>query len=248
MMDTRKTVLFHCQHSMGMGHLVRSLTLAKTLAKRFRVVLLNGGELPEGMTFPSELDVIHLPPIGQLIDHSLYSIDTGNYTGTGTGNPAAPNYENFQRNSPGCVVYRAVPFWAEKICQRVAAVAGSSQRTRQKCADYRLQPARYSGWQSQRSGTARKSRCVAGNRYFDAVLSHADPDFAQLEETFQPQIPLKTPVFYTGFVLPKQEIQPVDFSEIKISKTLVVSVAGDSGTIFSVTLQPSHRRWVNILD
>jgi predicted glycosyltransferase len=38
------------------------------------------------------------------------------------------------------------------------------------------------------------------DRYFDAVLVHADPRFARLEESFRPLQPLRTPVHYTGFV------------------------------------------------
>jgi predicted glycosyltransferase len=38
-------------------------------------------------------------------------------------------------------------------------------------------------------------------KYFDAVLVHTDPDFARLEESFQPSEPISIPVHYTGFVV-----------------------------------------------
>jgi predicted glycosyltransferase len=41
---------------------------------------------------------------------------------------------------------------------------------------------------------------TVANAYFDAVLVHADPRFATLEETFRPSVPLRVPVHYTGFV------------------------------------------------
>ncbi|MCB0265534.1 MAG: DUF2334 domain-containing protein [Calditrichaeota bacterium] len=226
MMDTRKTVLFHCQHSMGMGHLVRSLTLAKTLAKRFRVVLLNGGELPEGMTFPSELDVIHLPPIGQLIDHSLYSIDTEITLEQAQEIRLHQIMKIFNEIHPDVLFIELFPFGRKKFVNELlplleAANALGKNAPITACS---LRDILVGNRKDQEQHENRAA--LLANRYFDAVLSHADPDFAQLEETFQPQIPLKTPVFYTGFVLPKQEIQPVDFSEIKISKTLVVSAGG----------------------
>ena len=40
------------------------------------------------------------------------------------------------------------------------------------------------------------------NHYFDAVLVHSDPTFARLEESFRPQVPIRIPVLYTGFVVP----------------------------------------------
>ena len=44
-----------------------------------------------------------------------------------------------------------------------------------------------------------RARLLA-DRYFDAVLVHADPRLARLEETFKPALPLQVPVLYTGFV------------------------------------------------
>ena len=43
---TRPRLLFHCQHSVGLGHLVRSVHLADGLAQDFDVTLLNGGPWP----------------------------------------------------------------------------------------------------------------------------------------------------------------------------------------------------------
>ena len=40
------------------------------------------------------------------------------------------------------------------------------------------------------------------DRYFDAVLVHADPAFARLEDSFRPRRPLRTPVFHSGYVVP----------------------------------------------
>ncbi len=42
--------------------------------------------------------------------------------------------------------------------------------------------------------------CVIADRYFDAVMVHADPAFARLDEFFRPLQPMRTPVHYTGFV------------------------------------------------
>ena len=45
----KPALLFYCQHSVGLGHLMRSYALTEALAERFRVVLLAGGELPRGI-------------------------------------------------------------------------------------------------------------------------------------------------------------------------------------------------------
>ena len=57
-------ILFYCQHVLGMGHLVRSLALARALAGRFRVVFLNGGAVPRGLRRPAGIEFVDLPPLG----------------------------------------------------------------------------------------------------------------------------------------------------------------------------------------
>ena len=42
----RPRLLFYCQHSVGLGHLVRSMNLADGLTRDFDVTLLNGGPWP----------------------------------------------------------------------------------------------------------------------------------------------------------------------------------------------------------
>src|SRR5207244_1686859 len=39
----RPALLLYCQHSVGLGHLTRSLALAGALATRFEVTVLSGG-------------------------------------------------------------------------------------------------------------------------------------------------------------------------------------------------------------
>ena len=60
----KPALLFYCQHSVGLGHLMRSYALCDRLAERFRVVLLCGGELPEGIAPPEGVELIPLPPLG----------------------------------------------------------------------------------------------------------------------------------------------------------------------------------------
>src|ERR1044072_6609923 len=74
-MSTRPAILFYCQHSLGMGHLVRSMALAAGLTERFRVVFLNGGPLPEGINLPSGIELIDLPPLGLDSEGQLVSRD-----------------------------------------------------------------------------------------------------------------------------------------------------------------------------
>src|SRR5919198_4203919 len=71
----RPSLLFYCQHSLGMGHLVRSMALAAALAERFRVVFLNGGPLPRRFPVPPGVEVVALPPLGMDEQSQLVSRD-----------------------------------------------------------------------------------------------------------------------------------------------------------------------------
>ncbi|MEZ5419015.1 MAG: hypothetical protein R2708_16990 [Vicinamibacterales bacterium] len=73
----RKTLFFYCQHSVGMGHLVRSSALAERLAEAFDVVFLNGGAVPAGLFFPARVRRVDLPPIAMREDNAIVAIDPG---------------------------------------------------------------------------------------------------------------------------------------------------------------------------
>ena len=71
------TLLFYCQHSLGIGHLTRSFALARALRSRFQVVFLNGGRLPAGVAVPAGVRCIDLPPLGMDDGHTVISRDVG---------------------------------------------------------------------------------------------------------------------------------------------------------------------------
>ena len=58
-----KSVMFYCQHSLGMGHLVRSTELVRALSADFHVTFVTGGKLPDSMPFPAGVEVISLPAL-----------------------------------------------------------------------------------------------------------------------------------------------------------------------------------------
>src|ERR1051326_209680 len=74
-MSNRPRLLFYCQHSLGMGHLIRSSAIAEGLASDFDVVFLNGGPLPEGQKLPAKVEIINLPPLGFDSEMQLLSRD-----------------------------------------------------------------------------------------------------------------------------------------------------------------------------
>jgi predicted glycosyltransferase len=65
--------------------------------------------------------------------------------------------------------------------------------------------------------------CGLANAHFDAILTHSDPSFARLEESFRPRTPLRVPVLYTGFVA---KAAPTPLPRDQRARRVVVSAGG----------------------
>jgi predicted glycosyltransferase len=78
------------------------------------------------------------------------------------------------------------------------------------------------------------------NEHFDAVLLHADPRLARLEESFRPRVPLRVPVHYTGYVVPGGEVTPAARRE-----GIVVSAGGGivGGPLMRAALDAHRILW-----
>src|SRR5258708_5590377 len=71
----KSTLMLYCQHSVGVGHLIRSVSLAQALAEDWHVLFLNGGRLPAGIALPEGVEIIQLQPLGAAADGTLISHD-----------------------------------------------------------------------------------------------------------------------------------------------------------------------------
>ena len=58
-----KTLLFYCQHVLGVSHLVRSIAIARGLTRTFKVYFVNGGEAIHDFPIPAGIEMINLPAI-----------------------------------------------------------------------------------------------------------------------------------------------------------------------------------------
>lgn len=198
---TRPRLLFHCQHSLGLGHLVRSLALASGLAERFDVVLLNGGRLPAGTVAPAGVRIVNLPPLGHDADHRLVSHDPELSVAAAQEQRRRIVVGTYEATAPAVVLVELYPFGRRKfefeLLPLLDAVAATPDRPLVVASVRDILVGRSSGQARHDERASRRA-----NQSFDAVLVHADPAFARLEESFRPATPLAVPVHYTGFVAP----------------------------------------------
>jgi len=220
---SRPTLLFYCQHSLGLGHLVRSFALAGALAERFRVVLLNGGRLPRGLPVPAGVEVESLPPLGMEIDGTLVSRD-GRRTAERALELRRERMLALRAELRADVVFvELFPFGRNKFASELVPLLEAAREAGalNVCS---LRDILVGSRPNQAKFDERAS--VRANALFDAILVHADPRFARLEESFNPATPLRVPVHYTGFVVPADRERALAPTPAPPSRPRVVVSAG----------------------
>jgi predicted glycosyltransferase len=219
---TQPTLLFYCQHSLGIGHLTRSFALAAALAQRFRVVFLNGGRLPPGVQVPADIERIDLPPLGMDDGHTLVSRDAQHDVLAALVERQRLIQQALARTRPAVLLVELFPFGRKKFAGEILPLIRAARRQPGGPAQVvcSLRDILVDARPDQQHHDNR-ARWLA-DRYFDAVLVHADPAFAQLQDSFCPNQPLRTKVHYTGFVVPERVLPPT----ARRGRHLLVSAGG----------------------
>lgn len=230
------TLLFYCQHSLGIGHLTRSFALARALRERFRVVFLNGGRLPQGVTVPPGVQCIHLPPLGMDDGHAVISRDEEIDLATARAERLRLIQEAVAQARPALLLVELFPFGRKKFAAEILPMIRAARRlgARVACS---LRDILVDGRRDQQHHDDRA--CWLINRYFDAVLVHSDPGFARLEDSFRPRRALRTPVWHTGFVVPERRL---DAQQIRGEHVIVSAGGGIVGEGLYRAALKAHRR------
>ena len=203
----RPALLIYCQHSMGLGHLVRSWAIADALSATFRVVFVSGGEPPAGMTPPPGVEMVHLPALQQTTAGEIVTAASDGGVAEIQQRRRARLRETFTAVNPDVLVVELFPFGRAKFADEIVPILELARARRPRplvaCSVRDL----LAGGRKNQQQHDDRARSLA-DRYFDAVLVHADPRLARLEETFKPATPLQVPVLYTGFVSAARTPEP----------------------------------------
>lgn len=221
-MTSRPTLLFYCQHAMGLGHLVRSLALAEALAQSFHVVLLNGGELPSHLCLSRAIKLINLPPL-RLTNGQLISCDARYSLAQAQDVRLGRILSSFRWLRPEVLLTELYPFGRKKFEFELLPLLEEAT-THSHFAPLIVCSLR-DILVSSRSEQQKHEERVASiaNRWFDAILVHSDPVFARLDESFVPRTALSTSVHHTGFVVGNRQKPPRDRSR---NGPILVSAGG----------------------
>jgi predicted glycosyltransferase len=238
-MNARPAILFYCQHSLGMGHLVRSLALADRLSRRFRVMLLNGGRLPASIKVPSNIQLVNLPPLGIDEANQLVSHDKRISVERALDRRQKMIRVAFDNLRPVAVLVELFPFGRKKFANEILPLlrAARSKETRALVVSS-LRDILVSRSRNQQEHDDRAAAWA--NEFFDVVLIHSDPTFARFEESFHSNVPLQVPIKYTGFVVPMSVPAPASTLDTGRKRILVSAGGGIAGEPLLRTAIEAH--------
>lgn len=200
-----KKVMFYCQHTLGMGHFIRSMEIVRGL-KDFEVCFLNGGEIVPEFEYPPWVEVVNLPPIKSDPDFKGIQSVGGQSLDELREQRTRHLLSEFERFKPDLVIIELFPFgrkkFASELVPLLARIRLSGGPAKVVCSlrdilVSKSYQARHEEWV-----------CTVMNRYFDMLLVHADPRFQRLEETFSRVNDIKTEIRYTGYVAQSPQPHP----------------------------------------
>lgn len=227
-----KKIMLYCQHLAGMGHLVRSTEIIRSLVKDFKVCFVNGGQLVPQFELPLEAEVIYLPGLWQ-DGRELKAVDDSQSLEAIKLQRRQRLLEVFEQFAPDCLITECFPFSKLKMEFELIPLlkqAQSSVHPVQVVCSLRdlimTQPMSQEAW-VKRSDKV----CRVINQYYDAIFFHSDADFQRLEESFPSVNHLQCDIVYTGYVAQafaaKQSLTAEDIAGLNDqSPTIVASMGG----------------------
>jgi predicted glycosyltransferase len=192
------TIVLYCQYVWGMGHLFRSVELARALSGH-RVVLVAGGQ-EVALDLPGHVELVRLPAL--FMDEHFTTLIPG-VSGRSVEAIQQQRREAlaalFERARPEIFIVELYPFgrtaFGFELEPLLTAVRGRAYgRTRTVCSirDVLVE---------KRNPRVYEARVVdALNRWFDLLLIHSDERLLPLDDTFSRVGDIRAPKVYTGFV------------------------------------------------
>jgi predicted glycosyltransferase len=194
-------VVIYCQHIWGVGHLFRSIEICRALSGH-RVALVNGGPLFD-VSLPEHVQAYRLPGLVTGNNYKgLFPIDKRKTLVQVMQERTTLLYDFIKQKAPDFFLIELYPFGRRAFYFELDPIlegirSGELPPSRVVCSlrDILIEkkdPVSYEQWVVDKL-----------NRYFDALLVHADPHLVSLDDTFARKDDIFVPIAYTGFITPK---------------------------------------------
>ena len=189
-------IFIYCQHVWGLGHLFRIMEVARAL-KRHDVLLVTGG--PNlNIPLPDHVRRVQLPALRMRADKQLEA-EGGRGLEEVWAERRAMLHALFREERPDVFVVELYPLGRTAFGRELDPLltqirSGRLPHCRVYCSVRDILVAK----RDPQAYEARVARRL--NRWFDALLVHADPALIRLDATFSTMAAIAIPVVYTGYV------------------------------------------------
>ena len=235
----KPALLYYCQSTDGLGGLGPALAIARRLAHRFRVVILNGGPPQPATTIPQDVEIVQLPPLQPVAGTKRSARNTSMVWKRDQVTRAETIVSRFRALKPHVLLIETYPFGprslADELLPLIDAASGSPfNRPFIICSVKDIVSGNENGKEKQDDKSAKLLE-----KNFDAVIVHSDPSFSRFQEFFQPRNALTTPIYHTGFVM--QDRKSASRRAIKEKRVLVAAGSGSTGMALCQAAAEAHR-------
>lgn len=226
-----KKIMFYCQYLAGMGHLVRSTEIVRSLVKDFEVYFINGGQAVPGFELPNATEIINLPAL-RMENEELKVVE-----GAQSIEEVKEERKNqliavCDRIQPDCLITECFPFSKQKLVYELVPLlehAKASEHSPKIVCSLRDIIMTQNMKVKARLKKAEKV-CKLINKYYDLVLFHSDPKVQRLEECFPRVEDLNCEIYYTGYVAQSPSEHPAlmaeDITSLNQEEPMIVASVG----------------------
>ena len=194
-------IIVYCQHVLGIGHLFRSLEICKALSDH-KVILVSGGpQIATGLA--DHVREVHLPDLQMNREFKgLFSTQKNATLDQVKEERQKRLFALLEEEKPDVFLIELYPFGRKTFRFEIDPVLQAVDDKRLSCGSVVCSVRDILVEKEDRD--KHESRVVKTlNRYFNAVLVHADPNLVRISETFDQFDQIAIPVAYTGYITPK---------------------------------------------
>ena len=205
-------VLFHVQHLLGIGHLSRTATLARTLAgEGFEVTVASGGVPTPGIDF-GRARLVQLPAaqvadrrFKQLVDEQGHPVDDA-----WRARRRDRLLEVYAKCRPDFVLTELFPFGRRQLRFELLPLLDRCTEDRARSGLPRIICSVRDILVASPKPERNREMLELVRRYYDRVLVHGDPRFVSLDATFPHAGEIADRIAYTGYVVARSGSPPAE--------------------------------------
>jgi predicted glycosyltransferase len=231
-------IAIYCQHVLGIGHLFRTIEICKAFSKHDVILIIGGPQIEKSL--PGHIREFRLPSLQMDTEFKgLYSTDPHVTLERLKEKRQAMLLSFFKSEAPDVFIVELYPFGRkafrfelDPVLSAIRAGRPGGCRVISSVRDILVEK------EDQEKHELRAVNTL--NKYFDAVLVHADPNLIELDRTFFHFDEIGIPVVYTGYVAPKPEANARDFLRARLGipqHDLFVVASAGGGSVGQPLLQ-----------